>query len=97
MQIKNLSSHLFWDVDIHKIDFDKNKKLIIQRALDYGLLSDWKIILDYYGIKEITTTAVSLKNLDKKSVSLISLLSGIPRNKFLCYTTKQLTPKHWNF
>ncbi len=97
MQIKDLSNHLFWDVDIHKIDFDKNKKLIIQRALDYGLLSDWKIIIDYYGIKEIATTAVSLKDLDMKSVSLISLLSGIPRNKFLCYTTKQLTPKHWNF
>ena len=97
LKIKNLSAHLFWDVDIHKINFDKNKKLIIQRTLDYGLLSDWKIILDYYGIKKIASTATSLKDLDKKSVSLISLLSGIPGNNFLCYTTKQLTPKHWSF
>ncbi len=97
MQIKDLSNHLFWDVDIHKIDFDKNKKLIIQRTLDYGLLSDWKIIFDYYGIKEIAKTAISLKDLDKKSASLISLLSGIPIETFLCCITKQSIPKHWGF
>jgi len=96
-QIEKLSSHLFWDVNIHKIDFEKKKKFIIQRTLEYGFLSDWKIILEYYGIDEIADAARTIKNLDKKSTSLISVLTGIPKKKFLCYTTKQLTPKHWDF
>ena len=79
------------------MEFDKNKKLIIQRTLDYGLVSDWKIILNHYGIKKIAATAITLKELDKKSMSFISLLSGISVDKFLCYTTKQSTPKHWDF
>lgn len=97
MKIQNLSNHLFWDVNTQKIDFDKNKKLIIQRTLDYGLMSDWEIILSYYGIQQIAETAITLRDLDKKSLSLISLLSGIPKEKFLCYTTKLSIPKHWNF
>lgn len=96
-QIENLSSHLFWDVDVHKLDFEKKKKFVIQRVLEYGLLSDWKIILEYYGINKIADTARSIKNLDKKSTSLISMLSGIPKKSFLCYTMKPLTPKHWDF
>lgn len=92
-----LSPHLFWDIDINKIDFSRSKKLIIHRVLDYGLISDWKTILNIYGINEIATIAVTIKDLDKKSMSFISLLSGIPADNFLCYTTKQSIPKHWDF
>ena len=96
-RINDLSKHLFWDVDRSKLDFKKNKKSIIQRVLDYGLINDWRIIYDYYGINEIAETATTLRDLDKKSISFISLLSNIPKEEFLCYTTKQLIPKHWDF
>lgn len=92
-----LSPHLFWDIDKSNICLDKNKRWLIQRVLEYGLLNDWLIILKYYGMDEIVQTATKLKHLDKKSLSFISLLSGTPREKFLCYTFNQLNPKHWNF
>jgi len=95
--ITQLSSHLFWDVERVKIDFEKNKKWLVQRVLEYGLLKDWLIIYKYYGISKIAQIAMQLKELDDKSLSFISLLSDIPKEKFLCYTTKQLIPKHWNF
>jgi len=93
----DLSEHLFWDVEINKISLEKNKPLIIQRVLDYGLISDWYKIYNYYGIKEIAEIAITLKDLDKKSASFISLLSKTKKELFLCYTTKQSIPKHWNF
>ncbi len=96
-KLKTLSAHLFWDVDISILDFNKNKKLIIHRVLDYGLLTDWHIILNLYGIKEISKTATTIRDLDKKSMSFVSLLSKIPKEKFLCYTTKQSNPRHWDF
>ena len=92
-----LSAHLFWDVDRVKIDLEKNKKWLIQRVLEYGLLKDWLIIYKYYGISKIAQIAMQLKELDDKSLSFISLLSDIPKESFLCYTTKQLSPRHWNF
>jgi hypothetical protein len=97
INIMQLSPHLFWDVDREKFDFSKNKKWLIHRVLEYGLLKDWVLIYKYYGIEEIAQIVIQLKDLDKKSISFISVLSKIPKEKFLCYTTRQLNQEHWNF
>jgi hypothetical protein len=97
IKLNNFSPHLFWDVNPDSLDLEKNKKYIIHRVLDYGLLSDWRLLYSYYGIEEISRNAVKIRDLDKKSASFISTLSNISLDKFACYTTKQLTQKHWNF
>lgn len=96
-EIDQLSKHLFWDVQSSAIDLLKNKKWLIRRVLEYGLLSDWLCIYRFYGIKEIAETAMTLKDLDKKTASFISSLSNIPKEKFECYSSKQSNPPHWNF
>ncbi|OFX40882.1 MAG: hypothetical protein A2X08_17060 [Bacteroidetes bacterium GWA2_32_17] len=97
INLDQLSPHIFWDVDKSKIDFNKNKKWLVQRVLEYGLLNDWQIIYKYYGIEEIAKISIHLKDLDNKSVSFISVLANIPKENFLCYNTIQSKPKHWNF
>jgi hypothetical protein len=95
--ITDLSPHLFWDVDRSKIDWSKNKKFIVQRVLEYGLMKDWQLIYSCYGIDNIAKTAMTIKDLDQRSLSFISLLSKVPKENFLCYTSMQSTPRHWNF
>ncbi len=95
--ISNLSSFLFWDVDINNVDMLIKKKMIIQRVLQYGLFDDWKIIQKLYGIEDIAKTATTIRDLDDKSMSFISTISNTPKELFLCYTIKQSIPKHWNF
>jgi len=97
LDIKKFSSHIFWDVDVNNLDIIRSKKLIVQRVLGYGLINDWKILLNLYGIAEIAETAVSLRDLDNKSVSFISVLSKIPEEQFVCYTSKLSIPKHLIF
>lgn len=97
IKLEDLSKHLFWDVNIKELDFQKNMKQIIHRVLDYGLIDDWLFIQNYYGIREIAEVALTIRDLDKKSASFIALIAKIPKEKFLCYTTKQSTQKHWNF
>ena len=97
IQLKDLSKHLFWDLNVSNLDFEKNSKYIIHRVLDYGLINDWKVIQNYYGINEIAKVASGIRDLDKRSASFISLISKTPKENFLCYITKQLTQKHWNF
>jgi hypothetical protein len=89
IKLSNLSPHLFWDVDISKLDFYNNKKLIIKRVLNYGLIDDWNIIYKIYGIADIAKIAVSIKDLDIKSISFVSLLSGVPKRQFVCYNIQQ--------
>ena len=97
IDFKTFSKHLFWDVEIDKLDIETDKSFIIQRVLEYGLLDDWKLIYSYYGLKKISTAVIKLRHLDQRSISFISLLAQIPKENFLCYSMKQSIPKHWNF
>ena len=97
ISISDFSKHLFWDVDIESIDFIKHKRYIINRVMQYGLFKDWQLIMKVYGLHTITDTAKTIRDLDMKSMEFLSLLSGIPREEFVCYTMKQLLPRHWDF
>jgi len=96
MDLKQFSPHLFWDVDINKVNIDKNNKWFINRVLEYGLFSDWLLLKKYYGIKQISEVAITIRDLSKKSMAFISLLSNTPKEKFICYTTKPSMPNYWN-
>ena len=97
IELSQFSHHLFWDIDRDKIDLVRSKKWLIKRVLEYGLLSDWILISDYYGISEIAEVTKHTRDLDQRSISFISLLSDIPREEFLCYNTRQQNREHWNF
>lgn len=96
-QIHQFSKHLFWDVKRNSIDLDKHKSYIIKQVLEYGLIDDWRIIQNYYGIEQIAEVTKSFRELDKKALSFISFLSKTPLKEFRCYTYQQSTPIHWNF
>lgn len=95
--IEMLSLHLFWDVDRSLLSLDKDKRLIIRRVVEYGLLSDWIILTRYYSIDEVSSVASTLKSLDKKSANFIATLSGKPLDEFKCFTTQQSTKELWNY
>ncbi len=95
--ISTLSPHLFWDVDLHELSWETHKTFIVQRILEYGLLSDWMNLYQHAGINEIGHIASQIRSLDNKSLVFISTLSNIPQSEFLCYNIQQSTPRHWNF
>lgn len=92
-----LSKHLLWDVDSQNINPAEHPEFIIKRVLQYGFYSDWKKISEYYGLDKIINVAVKIRDLDFKTASFLSLMSGVQKNSFICYSTKQSIPKHWNF
>lgn len=95
--IAGLSEHLFWDVDRASLDFERHKKLIITNCLMYGLWQDWVIIKHIYGLAIIAEVACTIRELDPKTMTFISTITGIPQEKFICYNTNPLNQKYWNF
>ena len=93
----DFSKHLFWDVDVEALDVHEHFKYIIKNVLMYGVLEDWKAIVQLYGAPKIAETACAFPDLDKKTASFVSLVTETPLEKFLCFTTVQSTRKHWNF
>ncbi len=96
-QIKDFSKHLFWDTNRGLLDVKENDAYIIKQVLEYGKMRDWRIIRDFYGIQWIAKNAMTYRSLDKKALSFISLLSGISKKEFRCYTYQQSIPRHWDF
>lgn len=95
--IQNFSTNLFWDVDESHLDLKNNKRFIIQRVVEYGNLQDWNIIKKFYGIPVIGEEMKKARTLDDISLSFLSMATGIKKEEFRCYTTKQSHPQHWNF
>lgn len=95
--IESFSPNLFWDVDALKLDVQKNKSYIIRRVIELGTLNDWQVIRKYYGLNTIGKEMQKVRYLDNVSLSFISLVTGINKESFRCYTLKQSTPQHLDF
>ncbi|MBQ8593198.1 MAG: hypothetical protein IJ467_02755 [Bacteroidaceae bacterium] len=94
--IANFSKGLFWDVDVRQVNMDDCPSQIVQRVLEYGNLSDWRIICSYYGLDKIVNLCRNLRTLDAVALAFISGISGTPKECFRCYRTKQSNPTLWN-
>ena len=91
----HFSQHLFWDVDPESLDWDTHAGFIIGRVLEYGTLADWHVLKQHYGLKQIGEQAIQLRSLNKRAASFVAALTHIPKDTFACYSTKQLTSRHW--
>jgi len=86
--IREISKSIFWDVKTENLDYDRNKEYIIERVYTRGSHEDeillWKIY-SYYTIKKIIPY---LNGLDDITVSYLSVIFNIKKEKFTCYGKK---------
>jgi len=92
----HLKPQYFWDVEFSKLDDKLSKRLIIERVFSLGNVSEINLLIDYYGKKEILNVLCNLNYLDPKTINFVSKLFHVSKNKFKCYTRKQLIPQYWN-
>lgn len=91
-----LSAHLFWDINPNEYDVDKYPEWTIQRVLEYGALSDWQVLKNYFGIERIAKSCMKLRTLDPKALAYVCLLSNTKKEDYRCYHTRQSNPTLWN-
>lgn len=94
--INDFSPHLFWDVDLNGFDFDKHKSHLIHKVLEYGLIKDWNLLKEVYGLETIKKVSLNLRSLDAVTLSFLALLFQIDKKEFRCYKHRQLFPNYWN-
>lgn len=92
-----LSNHIFWDVNINSIDYQKHARLVIERVVTFGNLEDWHKIKSFYGLAKIKKEALQIRILDSKTLNMLSLILKVPTQKFRCYKQIQSTNTHWNY
>ena len=89
---------LLWDVDWNKFDVQKNKKLVVQRVIEYGLPEDYYTIFQLYGgisgvrkiIKEISHFRYP------QDISFVCMAFNIKKEELECYKRQQLRKERMN-
>lgn len=93
--LTQFSPHLFWDVGVNDLDWDRHARFVIGRVLELGTLADWYVLKQHYGIRRIAEIAKGIRSLNQKAATFIAVVAHIPREQFACYTTARLTQQHW--
>ena len=91
--LKELSPHLFWNMDVLKLDVKKNRKTIIERIIEYGLDKDEKILWKLYNYFTIKKVAVNMDSLPYLRIKYYSFVLNTKEKKFKCYRNKSYL---WN-
>lgn len=94
--INDFSQHLLRDVDLSDFDFQKHKVHLIQKVLEYGLIKDWNLLKQIYGLKTIKEVSLNLRSLAAVTLSYLATIFNINKKEFRCYKHKQLFANYWN-
>ena len=92
----NIRPSLFWDVDPEILSEENNRTLIIERVTNLGNLSEWKQIVEFYGLETIKRELLQAGDLFPKTIAFIESYLNIPKTSLRCYTKKLLNQSHWN-
>lgn len=84
-----LSNHLFWDVNRDGIDPDTHAPWLTHRVLEYGLWSDWQILVSEYGKPRLAGLTIVLRTLSPKSLAFCTAWFQLPESAFRCSASIQ--------
>lgn len=99
MKIPKSLHKYFWDVDVKKLDPEKDAYFIINRLLDKGDVKAVKWIRKIYSEKTIARTFTTLRGYKPKIASFWSIFLKIPQEKVICLQTPylEMRRRHWPY
>lgn len=90
--IIKLSNRAFWDVDMSKLDYEKQADAIIVRVFERGSWEDILEVSAYYKRERIIKALTNAHYLMGKTIEFASKIFKISPSSFKCYTTRQYHP-----
>jgi hypothetical protein len=85
----DLTKGLFWNSDISKLDYIRDREYIISRIIEAGLENDEIIMWKLYSYEDIKSVSVNIENLHPDKVIYMSFVLKIEESAFKCYKKKQ--------
>ena len=75
-------------MNIQHIDYIRDKKLLIERIIEYGLQNDEIIMWQLYSYEDIKNVAINMENLQKDEVTYMAFVLKIKETEFKSYDKK---------
>lgn len=92
-QSKGLSiSHtLLWEYDMNSFDWDRMKRVVIERVVERGTIEDiYAMIALYGGIPKVREEIKKLPHLTNRGIAFVTAIFSIKKESLLCYKRRQL-------
>ena len=96
-KLTDLSPQLFWDTRVEDVDWEDHAGFIVERVLEYGMMKDWKMIREVYGLERIKNLALGLRSLSDLSLSFLCSLFNLEKEQFRCYILRQSNQAFWHY
>ena len=77
--VEAFHKNLFWDINTEKIDWEKNRRFIIERVMVRGGMKDVNIIMKLYTKTQIINAVKKSRNLDVVTHNFCSNYFNIPK------------------
>ena len=61
-----INSALLWEYDLETFNYEKSYKIVIERVLERGNLTEWKEMFSIYSVEKIIETIEWSAQLDKR-------------------------------
>ena len=87
--IQKLDKETFWNCDLGKMDYEKNKKSIIKRIIQNGTENDEIIMWKLYSYDTIKNVAVDIDELSDDRLLYISFVLKLAKEEFKCCKNNQ--------
>ena len=84
----DLTGGLLWNFNFEKMDYSRDKKLIIERIIESGMENDEIIMWKLYSYKDIKKVAVNMENLHKDDITYMAFVLKIKETEFKSYGKK---------
>jgi hypothetical protein len=83
-----LTGGLLWNMNFEKIDYIRDKELIIERIIEAGLENDEIIMWKLYSYEDIKNVAINMENLHEDDVTYMAFVLQIDKTNFRAYGKK---------
>lgn len=95
--IDSLSPHLFWDVDREDLTWEKHSDFLIKRILEYGKMSDFRLLKKKLGVIKIAEAAKKMRSLDEVTLHFVAAISNTDVKEYRCYISKRSQKNYIDF
>ena len=97
-QDMTIPKRLLWDMDLDNFDFQKNKKVVVQRVIENGLPEDYHLIFSLYGgIEGVRTIIKQIHHFRyTQDIAFVCIAFNIKKEELECYKRQQLRNQHLN-
>lgn len=80
-----------------RIDWHNRSRFVIGRVAQYGTADDWRKLKAFYGLEVIKQEMLKERDLDERTLSFLSCVLEVPKERFRCYIERRSHPKPSDF